>query len=188
MNWLGSLARIVGTANPITALGVQALAELDGRSIQARLRRLEDPIGSLHPDVGELSDAIYAELSEADDSHVELSDEILDRYSRVLAVLDAAGLIQGTHSLHRRFVGGVWLTNPTFVLYIAGLYEDPDLMERTLAHLNAAPSGTWLRGPEIAKEFAMPLPVIRAFFQLFAQRGLGTLSAEIGVTNYRVQA
>jgi hypothetical protein len=158
MNWIGSLARIVGTSNPITAMAVQFSAEIEGRAVQERLK-LEDPISSLHPDVRGVSRLIYDEVSETDSSKVELSDDQLTQYSRVLAILDANRLIEGSHAIGKNFAAGFWLSNPTYVLYIAALYEDPDLMERFMERLSSTPPKTWMRGAELSQEYALPLPV-----------------------------
>lgn len=188
MNWIASFARIIGTANPLTAMAVQFGAELDGRSIQNRLRRLEDPISSLHPDVGDVSGEIYDLVSETGESRVVFSDTQYDRYARVLAILEGAGMITGSHGLGKQFVAGFHLSDPSYVLYVAGLYEDPDLMERFVARVDSTPRNSWLRGSELAEEYALPLPVVRAFFQLLEVRGLGTLSRELGTANYYVRA
>lgn len=188
MNWIVSLVRIVGTTSPFFAWAVQLSAELDSRGIQARLRRLADPIGSQHPDVPAVAEYMYGAIPRTGESRVELAADVADRYSRALAILDTGGWLKASRTLFTRTPTEFWLTNASFVLYMAGLYEDADLMERIVAYSDSAPRGQWLHGSELAEEYALPLPVIRAFFQLLEQRGLGFLSKEVGTTNYYVRA
>jgi hypothetical protein len=188
MNWIASLARVIGAGIPFGGIVVQLSAEIESHRIQERLRKIEDPISSLHPDVHEVSELIYAQVSKTGDSKVKLSDEETERYSRVLAILEANHLIDGTHAIGERFVDGFWLQNPNYVLYMAALYEKADLMERLIAHIDSCASGTWIRGAELAAELKLPLRTVEAVLELYEQRGLGTLSKELGTVNYYCQA
>jgi hypothetical protein len=188
MNWIASLARIVGAAIPFGGVAVQISAEIDGHRVQERLRRLEDPISAIHPDVREVSELIYGALGSSDTSSIELSDEQLTRYSRVLAMLDAQGLINGSHAVGKSFAAGFRLTNPSYVLYMAALFEEPKAMEQLVQRVDSSQRGTWLKGPDLAAEYSLPLQVVKSVFQLYEQRGLGLMSKELGTVNYVCQA
>ena len=49
-------------------------------------------------------------------------------------------------------------------------------------------TGQWLRGEDIASDLHLPLPVIKALFQLYEARGLGNFSKETGAVNYLCRA
>ena len=115
-------------------------------------------------------------------------EETLARYGRVMAILESQGLIRGSHSSQKRFHLGLWLDNPHYIMYMCALFEDPDLMERLLSRVDSTPPKTWLRGAELAEEFALPLPVVRAVFQLYEAKSLGLLSKELGAVNYFARA
>ncbi len=184
MTWMASLARVFGAAVPFGSILVQISAEVESRDIQARLRRLEDPISSLHPDIRELASLIYTSVEDSDESRVQLSQEEYERFRRPLAMLEQNGHIRGSHSLQQRFIAGFWLVEPTFVLYMCALFEDPDIMERLVAYFEATKPNSWMHGKDIAGEFAVPLPVVKALFQLYEARGLGMLSKELGAVNF----
>ena len=112
MTWMASLARVLGASVPFGSSLVQISAELESRDIQARLRRLEDPISNPHQDVRELTGIIYSSIENTDESRVQLSPEEYERYRRPLAILEQNGHIRGTHSLNQRFIAGFWLTEP----------------------------------------------------------------------------
>lgn len=184
MSWIVVLAKVVGSSVPFASSAVQFASELGSRDIQARLRRLEDPISALHPDVRELAEIVYRSVEDTDESRVQLTDEQYDSFRRPLAILEAHGHIRGSHSLQQKFIAGFWLTDPTFVLYMCALYEDADIMERLVAFLETTKPSTWIRGKDLAQEYAVPLPVIKALFQMYEARGLGVLSTELGVVNF----
>lgn len=188
--WLFPLLRVLGVNFPGFAAAVQLSAEYDARRVQERLRRLEDPISALHPDVPTVSALLYGRLRAGyGGAKVELSDEEVALFARPLALLEGAGRIRGTHAIGSRpFVGGVWLSDPEYLVYLATLHEDPDRTGPFLARVDAAPAGTWIRGAELAEEYGLPLAVVRAVFELYARRGLGVLSRELGTANYLAQA
>jgi hypothetical protein len=163
-------------------------AEIDARRVQERLRKLEDPISELHPAVREFSELLYSRTADADDENIKLSEDEVRRYARVLAILEAAGMIGGTHSFTQQFVSGVRLSNPAYVLYMAALYEDPDLMERVVQRVDSTQPRTWLDGRELATEYALPPRTVRAVLQTFEQRGLGIMSHMDGGFRYLARA
>ena len=169
-------------------MAVQLSAELEGRAVQERLRKLEDPISALHPDVPDVSKLIYECVSQNDSPKIFLSESQLDQFARPLVILDAKGMITGSHAIGKKFAAGFWLSNPWYVLYMAALFEDADRMERFAERLNSTPAGTWMKGAELSQEYALPIPVVKAVFQLGEQQGLGILSKEIGTVNYCVIA
>src|SRR5687768_16261178 len=91
MRWIVILGRIAGAATPFGSVLLQARAELNDAELQQRLRKLEDPISSLHPDVIEFSEKLYDAVSEINNWRVVPDEETLARYGRVLAILRIAG-------------------------------------------------------------------------------------------------
>lgn len=184
------LARMAGVSTPLTAWLVQADAEIKSKEFQARLERLErSPYSALHPDIPEIGRILYDTLQKTGDSRLQLDDGFMQRYGRPLAMMRKAGYVSGTATLGGgQFYGGIWVTDPGFLLYLAALYEDQDCMERFVERVDTTPTGKWLRGADLASEYALPLPVVRAVFQLYAGRGLGIVSEEIGALAYRTLA
>ena len=163
-------------------------AELESREFQRRLEQLEDPISALHPDVRAVSQLLYERLAIAEGSKVELSPEEQDRYASPLAMLEANGLLDGTHVIGTHYAVDYWFRNPTFVLYMAALYEDANLMERLVQRVEQMERGTSLNGIQLAEELSLPVRTVKAVLELFAARGLGLMSREIGTVNYRARA
>ena len=187
MNWLFSLARVIGSGIPFGGVLVQISAELDSRQVQQRLAKLEDPISALHPDVREFSRSVYEQVRTTQASRIQFTDDDLTRHSRVIALLEKAGLLRGSHAIGQRHPIALWLESPQYVLYMAALYENTDAMGRLVSHIDSGAPGTWLRGEDLATQFEVPLPVVRALFELYESRGLGLMSKEIGATNYLSQ-
>lgn len=188
MGWIAALSRIVGAGMPFGGVAVQISAELESRDVQRRLRQIEDPISALHPDVRAVSELIYERLRGAGLSKIELSDTEQDQYARPLAMLEAEGLLDGTHVIGSHYSVGYWLRNPTFVLYMAALFEDADLMERLVEQIDQLKRGTWLNGIQLAEELALPVRTVQAVLELYARKGLGLMSREIGTVNYMARA
>lgn len=162
--------------------------QLEGHAIQQRLARLEDPISALHPDVPELSELIYVGIKERGREPVNFTDEFKTRYQRALALLESHGLISGTHTFAGRFYAGVWIANPTYMLYMCMVAEDPDTMQVLMQRVDTAPVNQWIHGLPIAQELALPLRVVDAVFELYESRGLGLRSRTIGESLYLPRA
>lgn len=183
IGWISTLTRIIGTVSPWTAPLVQIQSELAARKVDARLAKLEDPISALHPDVQDVSAEFYGMIRSADDNRVRPPAEFMAKYDRVVRVLDANKLITGTHGLSQRFLGGIWITNPRYVLYMAALFEDDDKMTFLIKYVDQATG--WIDGQTIAAEIQLPVPVVRAVCELFVENGIGLMSRETGVVRYR---
>jgi len=184
MNWLFSLARVIGAGIPFGGVLVQVSAEWDAHTVQQRLQKLEDPISVLHPDVRQFSEAVYGQIRMSNQTQLQFSEEELARYARVIAILEHAGQVCARHALGRQHPVALWIEDSQYLLYMAALFEDPDAMGRLVNHVDACIAGSWLRGADLAAEYELPVPVVRAVFQMYAGKGLGILSREVGVTNY----
>ena len=188
MGWIQSLARIVGAGIPFGGVAVQISAELESREFQRRLQEIEDPISVLHPDVRAVSQLIYERLSTTNRVPIELSETEQAKYVRPLAVLEAKSLIDGAHAIGSPFALHFWLRNPTYVLYMAALYEDADLMERLVERVDQWPRGTWLNGVALAEELTLPIRTVKAVLELYVSRGFGLMSGENGTVSYLARA
>lgn len=185
MNWFLALGRMVGTATPFTAWLVQLQAEIDSRAIQARLHKLEDPISSLHPDVRSISGEIYSRIKESGATSIELPDDVRERYGRVLAILEASGFIGGRGGLGTaRFKLGMHVSDPYYLIYLAGQFEDPRAMDQIVAEVDATRPPIQLLGEPIAARHHVPVPVVKAIFLLYEAKGLGLVSKEKGSARY----
>jgi len=187
MNWFFTLVRSVGASFPGSASMVQLQAEIDSRETQRRLRALEDPVSGLHPDVRGLSKLIYDRLRSSGNM-IHVDEDMYARFARPLHILDSQGLIDVTHVIGRPFPDSFWVTNSSYIFYLCALFEDSGKMDSLVNRIDEASAGRWLRGAEFAAELDLPLPVVKAIFQLYERRGLGLLSKEIGTANYYVKA
>lgn len=106
------------------------------------------------------------------------------QYSRPLAILEAQGFIVGTHAIGARYVDGLWLQDPRYVVYLCALYEDQSKMDRLVDLLESCKPGQWLHAKDIEGDVQLARPVIKALFQLYEARGLGQCSSEIGAVSY----
>lgn len=188
MNWLFALTRVAGASFPLASSLVQLQAELSGLEIQARLREIEDPISHIHPDVRELAREIYIALRDRGLWPLEMSEDFYGRYSRPLAMLEAARHIDATHAIGRRFAGGIWSNGPSFTLYMCALYEDPGRMDSLVTRVNEAPPGTHLDGRELARELDLPPATVKAVFESFSDKDLGLTSPSLRDLSYRAKA
>jgi hypothetical protein len=188
MRWLMSVARIVGASLPLVPSLLQLQAEIDSAAIQRRLLSLEDPISTLHPDIREVSEKLYRELTATRVANLRLDGAFYTQYSRSLAILEAQGYIVGTHAIGARYVDGLRVQDPKYVVYLCALYEDQSKMDGLVQLLESCRPGQWLRGEDIEADLQLPRPVIKALFQLYEARGLGDCSQEIGAVSYVARA
>ena len=179
-----SVARVVGSSLPFVPSLIQLQAEIDSAAIQRRLLALEDPISLLHPDIREVSEKLYGELVSTGSAKLKFDNPFYVQYSRALAILEAQGFIVGTHAIGARYVDGLWLQDPKYVVYLCALYEDQSKMDRLVDLLESCKPGQWLHARDFEADVQLPRPVIKALFQLYEARGLGQCSREIGAVSY----
>jgi hypothetical protein len=60
-------------------------------------------------------------------------------------------------------------------------------MDRLLQIVDNAQPKQWLKGAEIAVDLGLPVPVVKGVFDLYAAKGFGIVSKEIGTANYYAQ-
>lgn len=183
-----SVARVVGASLPFAPSLIQLQAEIDSAAIQQRLLALEDPISTLHPDIREMSENIYQELVVAGQENLRFDAAFYTKYSRPLAILEAQGCIIGIHAIGAKYVNGLWLKDPRYVVYLCALYEDQKKMDGLVQLIENCAPGQWLRGEDVETDLQLPRPVIQALFQLYEARGLGSCSKEAGAVCYVCRA
>ena len=131
-----------------------------------------------------MSERLYKELAATGVAKLRFDGAFYTQYSKSLAILEAQGFIVGTHAIGGRYVDGLWLQDPKYVVYLCALYEDQSKMDRLVQLLESCTPGQWLRGEEIAVDLQLPRPVIQALFQLYEAQGLGHCSQESGAVRY----
>jgi hypothetical protein len=194
VNWFFAMVRVLGSAFPLTSAVVRIQDEIDradSREVQRRLDDIEDPISALHPEVREVSRSIYEKLSATDANKLTFEPDFIDRHRRVLAILEGRGLIEATHTIGAggQFYGGeLWVKSPTYLLYLASLYEDPELMDQLVERVDTCAPGHWLDGRKIAEDIPLPIPVIKAVFDAYEAQGLGLCSRTVGAVQYNARA
>ncbi len=185
MNWFYSAVRIAGASFPVSSMLVQLQAELDAKKFNNRLQKLENPISALHEDINEISCLIYGKIKRTDDLLIEFENHIYRKFSRVLAVLEKSLFIKGLHVIgSERFAKGLRICDPTYVLYLSQLFEEQKKMGKIFKKVDSCAIGQELDGKLIKKEINVPLPVIKAIFDVFEAKGYGICSRVIGSAVY----
>ena len=161
---------------------VQYHSELESNRINKRLHKLEDPIGQLHEDIPTLLKIIYNHIQKDNiDLKIILNEELYEKYSRALAVLESKNLIKGMNTLGRKFAHDFRLIDPIFVLYMCSLFEDTKKIEKLTKKLENCTRGDSINGNSLQKELDVPLGIIYSFFEIYESKGFGSFSREIGV-------
>lgn len=187
-NWVSTFIRVVGTFNPLTAALVQLQSELDSTALDERVKRLENPLRSLHPDLPDVVRVVYDALKASNDYSFKISDDSYKKYRRCFALLEQHNYLESAHRLGSLVPLNTRISNPHFLLYLCAMVEDRAKMDALLARTESAPQGSSLDGKAIAQDLSLPLPVVRAVFEIFAERGLGFCSREIGRVSYHASA
>jgi len=188
MDWLLSIVKIAGAAFPVTSSLVQFLAEVDSKALMERVDRLEDPVSCIHDDVPELSRLIYRKLKVEKLTKLDFDDEFYKKYSRALATLESHGFIQGGHVFGKKYAAGIRLVDSSYIMYLCALEEDGEKMESLIKVVKDCEVGEWLDGKNIQTSIDLPLPVIKAVFDIYKSKGYGLCSKEIGSTKYMGKA
>ncbi|MDH3997787.1 MAG: hypothetical protein OET90_03005 [Desulfuromonadales bacterium] len=184
MNWLFSIIRIAGASFPMASSLVQIQAEVDSNALNERIARLEDPVSNLHEDIPELSRAIYKAMCASNSIDLDFDDDFYVRYGRPLAILEARDYIEADHALLNPYVGGIFITDPSYIMYLCALEEDLDKMEKLISIVDSCGIGNMLDGHEVQAETELPLPVIDSVFEIFESKGYGECSETIGCSQY----
>ena len=187
MDWLFAIARIAGVSSPLTAWLVQLQAEVDRageKALSERVRKLEDPISGLHRDVPQVAKAIYSQMADEDEAHVWFDADFYEKYSKPLAVLEARGLIKGEHTIVHRYYDGLRVIDPSFIMYMCALCKSDEQMKALIDRVESCERGRWLHGENIKTDLELPMPVIRACFDIYESNGYGLCSQEIGPPKY----
>jgi len=184
MDWLFSIIRVAGVAFPVASSLVQLQAEIDSKTLKARVAKLEDPVSYLHDDVPELSRKIYTKLKQCDSTKLDFDEEFYEKYSRGLAVLESQGYIKGSHAIGKKYAAGIRIVDPSYIMYLCALEEDDLKMETLIKIVETCKVGDWLNGKHIQTTNNLPLPVVKAVFDIYESKGYGICSKTIGVCEY----
>lgn len=184
MDWLFSIVRIAGASFPVASSLVQLQSEIDSKALLKRVEKLEDPVSFLHSDIPSLSKLIYHNLKSKQSLNLSFDDDFYSKYSRPLSALEAHGCIKGQHALTERYHAGIYLCDPSFIMYLCALAEDKNKMEKLIKLVDACEVGSWLDGKQIKMDIDLPLPVIRAVFDIYESKGYGLCSKTVGVDQY----
>jgi len=167
---------------------VQIQSEIDSNALLRRVEKLEDPVSFLHDDVPKLSKSIYQKVRSEESTTLSFSDQFYTQYSRALAALESQGFIEGLHAIGEKYVAGIHLKDPSYIMYLCALAEDRKKMEKLIKIVHACEVGKWLDGIKIKSEVDLPLPVIKAVFDIYESKGFGFCSKELGTTLYMGKA
>ncbi|MBI5768681.1 MAG: hypothetical protein HZA93_12860 [Verrucomicrobia bacterium] len=185
MNWISTLIKVAGSVSPLTSPLVQLQSEMDSAALQARLVRLEDPLSALQPDIPEASAVIYSIIKKTEDASFKLEDDTYQRFRRALAILESRGHIVCAHRLGHQVPLGIRVSDPGYLLfYLCPRFEDGEKMRLLVKTIDECTPGHWLDGKAVARELGLPVPVVKACFDLYEEKGYGFSSREIGRVSY----
>jgi len=184
MDWFFSIIRVAGASFPVSSSLVQLQSEIDSKALLERVEKLEDPVSFLHDDVPALSKVIYHKLKSQESTKLLFSDEFYSKYSRPLAVLESHGFVKGCHAIGKRYAAGIRLCDPSFIMYLCAIAEDKNKMQELLKIVDSCEVGKWLDGKKIKADVELPLPVIKAVFDIYESKGYGLCSKTIGAVQY----
>lgn len=182
MDWFYSIVRIAGASFPVASSLVQLQAEIDSKKLLEKVARLEDPISNLHEDIPNVSRQIYKEIKDSNSSKLYFNDDFYRQFSRALAVLESKSYIKGSHALGKSYAAGINLIDPTYIMYLCAIEEDSSKMESLIKIVDDCEIGQWLDGNKI--EIDLPLPVIKAVFEIYESKGFGLCSKTINYCQY----
>ena len=188
MDWLLSIIRIAGASFPVASSFIQLQSEIDSKALSDRVARLEDPISYLHNDIPEVSRNIYRKMKIVDSVSLDFDAEFYRKYSRALAVLESQGCIKQDRAIGKKYALGVRLVDPSYIMYMCALEEDSNKMESIIKIVDKCSVGKWLNGKNIQTSIDVPLPVIKAVFEIYESKGYGLCSQEIGSCKYMGKA
>ena len=180
MSWFFSIIRSIGASFPYSASLVQLHAEIDSAEMDRRIRRLEDPVSSLHPDIQKVSRAIYALVKDSGQENVSFSDQLIEEYSRPLSIIEKQGFIEGGHVIGKKWAGYTYICDPSYVLYMCKLSEPEEKMNSLFLLLEDSKPGDSFEGGVVQKTIDLPIPAIKAFFKVYESMGYGWCSKTIG--------
>ncbi len=183
MNWFFKAVRIAGASFPGAGSLVQFQAELDAEALNERIRKLEDPISTLHDDVYDLSKEIYNELRKTDSNSLNFSEMFYTKYGRPLAALSSRNLIKQDNVIGSRIPLGVNLVDPTYILYMAAQFEDQNSMQEIFDIVDRCQIGESVTAEQLGTSLDLPKYVIRSVFEVFESKGFGYRSG--GLTKFR---
>lgn len=187
-NWVSIFIRVAGTINPITAWLVQLQSEMDSAVLTERVKRLEDPLLSIHPDLPEVGRIVYDAIRAGNESSFTIADETYQKYRRCFALLEQQGYLTSAHRLGNPVPVNTRISDPHFLLYLCAMFEDRSKMDALFTRTDTAQPGSSLDGKAIAKDLNLPIPVARAVFEVYEQKGLGFCSKEAGSVSYYASA
>ena len=186
MNWFFSIIRSVGSSFPVTASFVQFQSELDSDKMDNRIKRIEDPVSNLHSDIQCVSKKIYDLIKKTEQENITFDDEFVEKFGRSLAILEKNGFIKGNHAIGKCWAGSIYLSDPSYVLYLCKLSESEKKMNSLFRLLEGSKPGDSFDGVDIQKTIDLPIPVIKAFFRVYQSMGYGFCSKTIGTCHFSV--
>lgn len=182
VDWFLKLVRVSSAWNPIAAIFLQLQSEIDGVEISRRLNNLEDPISASCENSSKLTKAIYDQFKS---ENCNLTQDMYIQYARTLALFESEGYLKRRMAMGSPFAQGIESFDPTFILYLARLFEEQSSMSELYSLVDNCSIGVTIDGIQLAQSLVVPVNVVRAVFSLYVDKGFGLLSNERGTCNYR---
>lgn len=172
---------MICVSSSFTAWIVQLETDLTIDEILSRLEKLEDPIGSLHPDVPAVAKLLYSNLQQAESNSIVLEVADYEQYSRPLRILESQEHLVGKHELGKSFSKGLRVHSVDFMLYMCCVSGHTKNLDSCIEIVDRCSRGESLRSLEVVRQTSLPNAVVVAVFDLYVSMGLGNRSNENGV-------
>ncbi|OED84654.1 hypothetical protein [Vibrio breoganii] len=182
VDWFLKAVRVSSAWNPIAAIFLQLQSEIDAVELNRRLDNLEDPINANCKNSSKLTKAIYIQFKDEDSN---LTQDKYIQYARTLALFESEGYLKRRMVMGSPYAQGIEFFDPTFILYLARLFEEQSSMSELYSLVDNCSIGVTIDGIQLAQSLSVPVEVVRSIFSLYVDKGFGLLSNERGTCNYR---
>lgn len=191
LEWLKSLLKIGVTffsSDSISAV-MQAANEVEGNSIESRINKLEDPIGSLHVDMIATCKFLYHALYRPHQNSlcISMNKNVFEKYSKPLSLLKGHGYLEFSNSAASAYPSDITLNNPFLIVYAAAVSGVNDKLNKITEKMDSVVRGQTLKGQIIAEKEEISIFVVDAFFKIWEEKGLGYCSRSVGEYRYHAQ-
>jgi len=140
-------------------------------------------------DADNLSKIVYQQIKEHryddSDTSFKLDDKVYDQYKKAIKYLVSEGFIKEERAIGHKYPIKMRLTNPLYKSYICELTDDAAMLSKLTGIMNSMTEGEQIRAADAReKGINLPLPIIRAVFELYEYKQDGIMSKTIGESLY----
>jgi hypothetical protein len=152
------------------------MEEKESNQLEVELRPIKDLISHLHRDVPAISKEIYQKILHEDSvDDLDFDREFYNKYSRALADIETGRLISKNNTLYSGIPRGINIINLTYILYMSVYFGDLGKVQEVISIVDKCKVGDWLDSKEIKDKTGLPKCVVKAIFEIYQNKGYGSL-------------